>query len=543
MNAVASAHLDRSIVEQQLERILASSQFVDTTRLNRFLRYLVEQALVGNSEALKGYTIGLDVFDKAEDFDPAIDTIVRVQAGKLRSRLDLYYAQDGKDDPLRIMVPKGSYAPVFEVAFDPDVEAQGAEESSTRPLNVADPIGTMQKYSIAVLPFDNLSGDPNQEFLADGLTEEILNALTRFREFKVISRHSTFRYKDTQVDPRDIGTELGVRYILEGSVRRWRDQVRVTAQLIETGSGTHLTSEVYDREISAQNLFDIQEDIASRIAAEIAEPHGVIHRTGKASRQAGTQALDAYECRLLATEYWRNPTQEAHARVTKLLERAVSIDPGYAGAWAMLGIVYGDEIRGNYPPRDDRPSLDRALEAAQRAIEIDPMNAAGHHALFVTHYHRGEFAAYKSAARRAIALNPNYPDLLADYGFCHGFSENWREGREYVQKAMDLSPHPPGWYRAFLAIYHYVHNDYEAALAQTEAVELGAFFWGDLIHAMIHAQLGNDGSARESMDAALRAFPQFGSQARQALKFWHFRENDMAHLIDGWQRAGLSIED
>ena len=453
MSTLASTHLDRGVIEKQLERVLASPQFADTTRLNRFLQYLVERTLDGDAESLKGYTIGVDVFDKPDDFDPAIDTIVRVQAGKLRTRLDLYYADQGRDDPLRILVPKGSYAPVFEVALDPEKGTSSGTDGSPGGRSNA-----YHRYRIAVLPFDNLSGSPEQEFLADGFTEEVLNALARFRELQVISRNSTFRYKNQAVDPRDIGSELGVRYLVEGSVRRWENQVRVTVQLIETETGAHLSSEVYNREISAQNLFSIQEDIASRIAAELAEPHGVIHRIGSRHRQAGTQVLDAYECRLLASEYWREPNRESHARVVKLLERAVTIDSDYAGAWAMLAIVYGDEVRGNFSLGRSTEPLDRALKAAQRAVEIDPANATGHHALFLTHFNRSELPAFRDAAEKALALNPNYPDLLADFGMCLGFSGEWDRGRGFVQRALELSPHPPGWYRSFFAIDHYLRG-------------------------------------------------------------------------------------
>lgn len=544
MSAIASAHLDRGIVESQLTRILASPQFAETTRLNRFLQYLVDRALAGDAASLKGYTIGLDVFDKPDDFDPSVDTIVRVQAGKLRTRLDLYYAGDGKDDPLRIIIPKGSYAPVFEVALEPgESNADGSKADAAGLSPSDDSEQRRRRYSLAVMPFDNLSGDPNQEFLADGVTEEIINALSRFRELQVISRHSTFRYKNQHADPRDVGAELNVGFILEGSIRRWQDQVRVTAQLIDAQTGVHLTGESHDREVSAQSLFDIQEDIASRIAAEIAEPHGVIHRIGAPRRRAGTQALDAYECRLLASEYWRAPTRDAHARVVGLLERAVKIDPDYAGAWAMLAIVYGDEVRGGYALGRDTPPLDRALDAARRAIEIDPTNATGYHALFLTHFHRHEMTSYRDAAERALALNPNYPDLIADYGICLGFSQDWEKGRAHVERALGLSPHPPGWYRAFFALYHYMRGDYAEALVQTEAVMLGAFYWNDLIRAMIHAQLGHDAKARDHARLTLDVFPDFEDQARNALALWNFRSDDVSHIIDGWRKAGLAIPD
>lgn len=540
MGTLASAQLERGVIQQQLEKILASSQFAETTRLDRFLKYLVNESLAGHGEALKGYAIGLDVFDKPEDFDPSIDTIVRVQAGKLRNRLDLYYASEGKDDPVRIIVPKGSYAPVFEVAFDPESVDKGPDDGDG--ITTEKSRNALEKYSIAVLPFDNLSGDPGQEYLADGITEEILNALARFRELRVISRHSTFRYKDKPGDPREIGNELGVRYVLEGSFRRWQDQVRVTAQLIETTSGAHLTSEVYDKDISAQNLFDIQEDIAARIAAEIAEPHGVIHRIGSRRREAGTTILDAYECRLLASEYWREPNIDSHKRVRGLLERAVSVDPRYAGAWAMLAIVYGDEVRGGYNFQPDPPPLDRALEAARKAVEIDPVNATGYHALFITHFHRGELASYRKAADRALALNANYPDLVADYGICLGLSGNWDDGYKHVQRAIDLSPHPPGWYWAFMAIYFYVKRDYSKAREQTESVRMSAFFWGDLISAMIFGQLGDHKSAKAAAASALAAAPDFEDSAKAALTLWNFQPDDIQHMVEGWRKAGLEVK-
>ncbi|MEM9427568.1 MAG: hypothetical protein AAGA06_12800 [Pseudomonadota bacterium] len=192
------------------------------------------------------------------------------------------------------------------------------------------------------MPFDNLSGSPDQEFLADGFTEEIQNALARFREFRVAARHSTFRYKNVKGDAREIGAELGVRYILEGSVRRWNDQIRITSQLIDAETGAHMLSETDDDDISVQRLFDIQEAIASQIAAEIAEPHGVIHKTGAFHRKAATTRLNAYEARLLASEYWREPSDASHQRTVELLERAVGLDPTYAGAWAMIHAQLGN---------------------------------------------------------------------------------------------------------------------------------------------------------------------------------------------------------
>ena len=397
------------------------------------------------------------------------------------------------------------------------------------------------RYSIAVMPFDNLSGSPDQEFLADGFTEEILNALARFREFQVAARHSTFRYKNTKGDAREIGQELGVRYILEGSVRRWNDQIRITSQLIDAETGAHMLSETYDDDISVQSLFDIQEAIASQIAAEIAEPHGVIHKLGAQRRKAETDRLDAYEARLLASEYWRNPCAQTHASTVQHLERAVGLDPSYAGAWAMLSILYGDELRFGFPSDNDQPPLDRALTAAKKAIENDPMDASGHHALFMTHFNRNELSAFESAAKRALSLNPSYPDMLADYGMCTALSGQYQKGLEYLNKASDLSPDPPGWYRFNIAVAHYFMKDYAKALAGIEGVSLGAGYWGVSARAMIHGQLGNTAEARACMARLLDMVPTFPQIARDALGIWNIQKRDIDHMMDGWEKAGLVV--
>ncbi|MDA4847018.1 hypothetical protein [Hoeflea poritis] len=528
----ATAPIERGIVEKQLERVLASSQFSETTRLARFLDYVVRQALDGNAEGLKGYAIGLDVFDKDEDFDPSIDTIVRVQAGKLRSRLDLFYAGEGRDDPLRIVIPKGSYVPVFELALDPEMSG-GTAPAKTDPA-------TARRASVAVMPFDNLSGDPAQEFLADGFTEEIIDALSRFREIRVVSRHATFRYKNRPVDPRELAQDLGVRFLLEGSVRRWEDQLRITARLVEAASGEQLSSDAYDREMSAQSLFDIQQEIAAQIAAEIGEPFGVIHRIGSGQR-AGTQALDAYECRLLASEYWRAPTAEDHKRVVGLLERAVAIDPDYAGAWAMLGIVYGDEARAGFNLKPGRPALDRALEAAQRAVDLDPANATGHYALFLTRFHRGEFELFEAAAKKALQLNPYYPDMLADLGSCRALSGDWETGLALLERAIDLSPNPPGWYRAALVLDHYRRGDYEAALA--EARLMGDSLWDrqGLFELMILGQMGRDGDAILLSEKILEDLPHYTGFVKWSFRLWHLPEALQKKMLDDWRKAGLIL--
>jgi TolB-like protein len=290
---------EQEAIRQQLDRILHSGPFHQSQRRQRFLEYLVNEALAGRGERLKGYNVGLEVFDRPETFDPVVDPIVRIEAARLREKLLEYYATEGKDDPIRIGLPKGTYAPLIEFLegekqiqnisqrrlrgrigapalalilvlgavgawLSREIWAPGLERQAEERLT-----GVPQGPAIAVLPFVNLSGDPQQEYFSDGLTEDLMTALSRASsDLRVLARNTTFQYKGKPVNAPELGRELGVRYVLEGSVRRADHDVRVTAQLIDTETGAHIWADKFDRKMA--DIFLVQDEIVSRIVAKIA---------------------------------------------------------------------------------------------------------------------------------------------------------------------------------------------------------------------------------------------------------------------------------
>jgi len=225
-------------VNAQLEKILSSPQFSQAAGLSRFLRFVVEAAQAG--QPVKEYPIGVEVFNRGKDFDPRIDTIVRVQAAKLRSKLLEYYSSAGMEDLIVISLPKGGYAPEIRQRLP-------ATPAITPPL-------PPDRSRIAVLPFVNMSSDPENEYFSDGLTEELINRLARVPSLQVVARTSVFCFKGRNEDLRDLGAKLNVGTVMEGSVRKAGDQIRVTAQLIDVQSGYHVFSQTYRREL--KNIFD-----------------------------------------------------------------------------------------------------------------------------------------------------------------------------------------------------------------------------------------------------------------------------------------------
>ena len=482
---------DRGMIEAHLARVVQSSQFADTTRLKRFLTHIVTEALEGRPEKLKGYALGVDVFGKPEDFDPGADTIVRVQASKLRARLQAYYTQDGSREPVRIKLPKGQYVPVFEFADRVSGPALRARKGDPR-------------ASVVVMPFENLSADPSLQSLALAFGVDILTALSRFRELRVLSRHVTWRFIGTRPDPKTLGTELGVQFLVEGTYRRTETAVRVTVHLVCTATGDVILSESFDRDLSAQSHFEIQDDVAGRTAAKIAAPQGMIHRVGT-WHNAETDSLDAYEARLLATEYWRAPSPASHARVQSMLERALELDPDYAGAWGTLAIIYLDTLRHGYTT-EESPILDRALAAAQRAIDLDPSNATGLHALFLIHFIRHNLAAFDEAALRAVEANPNYPEMLADLSICRGFAGDVAAARAAISRALDLCPNPPGWFHAATLLIEFIEERYDLALEASRKIGDALWTGPELYEAICLSLLGRLDEADECLTRYIEAY-------------------------------------
>ena len=529
-------------VRAQLGQILSSADFAQSGRITAFLSFVVEETLAGRSDRLKEYTIATTVFDRDESFDPQTNTIVRVEAGRLRRRLERYYLTEGRLDEVRIDLPKGTYAPLFRRARPADPAPSEAKEESDAPRDVA--LEHPKGPSIAVLPFENLSGDSGQEFFADGITEEIINALTRFPDLRVIARHSTFKYKGQHTDIRDVGRDLGVGYVLEGSVRKAGDMIRVTGQLIDAADGSHLFSESYDRDLSAQNILEVQDDISDRIVAAVGQPYGVIARAGtRLAKGKAPQHLDAYDAVLRFYEYWVHPSAELHQSVRTALEHAVELDPGYASAWAALAETCLHELVFGYNPRPEGDALDRALGAAQRAVMIDPENSMAYHLLSNTHFHRGDLDEFKAAGARAIALNPNHADMLADFGIRLCCIGEWDRGMGLANKAIALSPTHPGWFHGAATLDHYRQGRYEAALAEAKQFRSPGLVWNFALLAMCYGQLGRDQEARAACDDLTGIVPDFAEHAWTYLAAWNFPEDYMRLIVDGLVKAGLRIPD
>lgn len=417
-------------------------------------------------------------------------------------------------------------------AILPDLRALGVPE---HPPNAA-----ADRPSIAVLQFESLSDDPDQTYFAIGLTEDITTRLSRFSEFLVFARNSTRPFIDQVVDVREIGQQLGARYIVEGTVRTGANSIRVTVQLLDASDGSHLWAQIYDRDLSSANLFAIQDEITERIAGTIADSNGIVMRSRLATiREKPTESLEAYECVVKAIAHYDVFTPESHADARACLERAVELDANYAAAWTMLAYMYFDEYTIEFNPRPD--PVERAFGAAQTAVRLDSDNEMARSVLSEIYFYRHELDLFYSEAERAIALNPNNSWVLASAGMMMVFAGKLDRGFILMNKAIALNPNYPDWYNFPLAAYHYEKREYEKALDVALRINMpdywGPYYW----RTIAFAQLGREEDARAAAKRLLELFPTFANEAQNYFRRFNRPEAAIEHTIEGLRKAGIDV--
>jgi adenylate cyclase len=432
----------------------------------------------------------------------------------------------GFDQPIRafaVRLQTGKELPVPEVIATPQ---------STEPEGLKVP----DKPSIAVLAFDNLSGDPGQEYLSDGISESIITGLSRFSGLFVIARQSSFSYKEKAAGVQEIASNLGVQYILEGSVQRSNNRVRVIAQLIDAMTGHHLWAQQYDRQW--EDIFALQDDITQQIISNIGSFEGPLEKaTRELIKQKAPSDLKVYDYLLLGRERFFLVTKEGNAKARELFQKSVELDPSYSlgHTWiAWTHLVDRDFGWSDAPAA----SLNLGLDHAQKAVALDSTEAEAHWVLGMglTNTKNQQKIAI-AEFERALSLSPNNADLLASYGWALSYMGKAEEAVELIKKAMRLNPVYPDWYIQGLIIALYCARCYEEVIAVSKTINV-RHLTTHLVLAGSYAQMGQLKDAKTPAADALEENPDFSlRQWSENLSF----ENpvDLEHYIDGLRKAGF----
>jgi adenylate cyclase len=436
----------------------------------------------------------------------------------LKSNVEVDYEDLGEQKLKNISRPVRAYRVQLDVTDAP----KGAK--------IQPPAST--KPSIAVLPFANMSGDPEQEFFADGLTEDILTELSRYHDLFVISRNSTFVYKGQAVNIREVAAKLGARYVVEGSVRKAGNRVRVTIQLIDTVNDAHIWAEKYDRDLN--DIFEIQDEITSAIVSTLPGRIEQVEHDQLARKKPSN--LAAYECVLAAKVLHHRSEAQSNLKAQELIDRAIGLEPGYAHAHAWRGCILGQAW--GYGWCDDRQAtIEDAGVSIRHAAKLDDNDADVQRLLAGWNVVLDDIPQALRHQERAVALNPNYDLVVVQMGEVLTWMGRADEGIDWITKAMRLNPHHPPRFWSHLGRAFYTAQRYDEAISaflQLSSLE-------PMQHAFLAASYARQGdldSARSHAAKLAESSPGFDLNA--LLETLHYvNQADIANLREGLEAAGL----
>jgi adenylate cyclase len=448
---------------------------------------------------------------------------------QVKARLDLSVSDLGDTQLKNIAEPIRVYS--LRVGT---VEAQASanSESVTSRLATTEP---PPKLSIAVLPFANMSGDVEQEYFADGISEDIITALSKLSQLFVIARNSSFTFKGKNVHVQEVGRNLGVRYVLEGSVRRSGNRVRITAQLIDATSGGHLWAERFDRDLT--DIFAVQDDVTQQIVDALAVNLTEGERQRLAPEHTGN--VEAYDYFLRGRELWHRLTKETNIAARGLLQHAIELDPNFASAHAFLALTHGLDYLNAWsssPPT----SREQAAELATRAVALDDRDPWAHWALSIVELYSRRHDVAISEAQRAIVLNPNFAEAHVSLGEALYYSARADEALKYFDRAKVLNPYFPDVLLHFQALASFQMGRHEQAVGLLKQ-RLTRNPLTDVSHALLAASYGHLGrfdEARAVWQEVFRVNPDYSLEYRRKVLPYKNPE-DFELVVDGLRKAGL----
>jgi adenylate cyclase len=452
---------------------------------------------------------------------------------QVRARLDLSVSDLGATQLKNIAEPIRVYSLEVGVPAQPKSATQAGPAASERPS----PPPVPDKPSIAVLAFNNISGDAEQEYFSDGISEDIITDLSALSELHVVARNSSFVYKKATVSVPDVAKALGVRYVLEGSVRKAGNRVRVTAQLIDSNSGGHVWANRFDRELT--DIFAIQDELTKEIVSAL-KLKLTIGEQGRLNQKRDV-SVEAFELFLRGREQAWTATRTGGIAARALLERAIAIEPNYPSAHALIAATHLIDYANGFSS-DPEQSLRTGFELAQRVVQMDETDPAGHFALCAAYMWTKDLDRAQAEAQRCLELSPNSADSLRLTAQLQIFSGDPAGAIENLDAYMKRDPHYPDIALQLVADARFALGQYEQAIAAIEQ-RLARNAQSETAYALLascYGQLGRSDECRSAWEQALRINPAFSMERRRRVLPFRNPE-DFERRVEGLRKGGLTI--
>ncbi|MCA1300559.1 hypothetical protein [Stappia indica] len=502
-------------VRRELKRVLDASEFEASERNRNFLTYIVEETLAGRSDRIKAYSIATSVFKRGDDFDPLQDSIVRIEAARLRRAIEHFYLKNTDPSDLRIEIPKGAYVPEFRLRDQSPPAAEHGSRSLDLEIKLRGP-------RILVEPFEQDGDCTPCPGIGRKLTRNVIAALTRFTELFVYGFDTT-ELSDVPGAEGKGPHEFRAEYRLSGSVTVSAESMHVE-MLLKRPDGRFIwaygAEPEIDGELKPQQFNGLCARIAADVTAVIAQRDGILDSQARESSGETPKHFSGYQKILDFQDYWRSLDPALFEPLRRDLERTVVEDPGFAAAYSCLSMLYSDAARYGYdlPQGSPRP-LEHALDLADKAIRIAPGSSRAYHARAIAQWFSGMQEESVKSLEIARSFNPNDSELLAELGFRMAMRMEWETGVPLIEEAYARNPLQPGSYRMGLFFYHFTEGRYEKALQETSAIGAPANGYVHLAAAAALRRLGRLGPAREELREVERIIPTLRTRLETDLAF------------------------
>ena len=514
-------------IRAELARVLASPDFKKARRIRQFLSFIVEESLSGRIDTLKAYTIAMEVFGCGANFDPQRDPIVRVEATRLRARLDDYYATNPYSQVL-ISLPKGGYKPVF--SYLPD-------RTRSAPSNAS--VGRRHRPAIVILPFTTLGG--NEEHApqtVQGLTEEISIGLSRFDDLAVINVPHPHTDRQYAEPAWGIADSVQARFILYGNIQIIGQAIRVRAYLVDVQTRSSLWADKFEYAFTPDELFKILDEITVQVVMAVGDSFGQINRF-LAEEQADKKVseLNVHDAVLRYHHWVSTLSLERGREAMAALEHAVKLDPAYALTHGLLADVYA----AHYQWGNEREAhwLDKSTTLARTALDLDANSQYAQWAWAFNLYLHGDAEQFAPLVRRAIAKNPYNTNICSAGGVKLCMLGFWEEGLELIDRSIRLNRGMPGWSRIAWVLHLYLSKNYPEALARAKLITTPDFWGGPLMRAAIYGRMDMKEQAASELSILDRICPRFKNDYRELMRRLFFQQGYVDELMHGLAAAGF----
>ena len=510
-------------IHGELQRILSSDLFSRSTVLSNFLKFIVEETLEGRTEELKEYTIAVSALGKSTDFNPQIDAIVRIHAGRLRRSLHEYYSGIGNSNPIKIEVVKGTYVPVFRNHLTNKLNKTGEEKLQPN-------VYSRSKLTLAILPFRNLCPDNDYQFFTDGFGEELTRIFSTFQDIDVIAHHSTRKYASEPEDVRIIGSEMGIHYLISGSVKRTAEEIIVSLGLIETLNGIQVWSQTYNYELNSENLIMIQDEIIENVCSILGGYYGIIIHKNYKTNCKTLLSIESFDAALWNYYLHMNFSQETYLHTRNALEKALKNDPDFALGMAMLSEIYLDSYALGYPTIEKPVTV--AYDLCIKALKLDPQCQHAHQQFAWANIYLKRKAEAIQAMDHCLSLNPSSVSSRGAIGFGMACVGEYNRAYALLSQSIELNPHCPWWFYLGFFLYYYNDKQYEKALICANKIEVPDVFFDPLTKATAKWQLGMTKEALSDVGTLREKFPNIMDNLKMYLNMFLLDTSIINEIIE-----------